>query len=442
MQKKLLAVAVAGVLAAPAVALAQSSVTVSGVMNVWLETIKAPGSTVGGVAGGDIVSRSRMTDASGSNVRFAVVEDLGGGLSAIAQVESAVICGTDTRSNSITAGGAGTGVTNVPQASCGWGTRESFVGLNSKSVGAIRMGVLNIHYTEALGTEDYTTHTSTNHGLWSLYHNMGAGANLPNAGGRYANVVRYTSPTWGGFDFVTNWSRPTDGAPGNPPTAAGVGSVVPTGAQNLKDRIWQVGLRYNQGPINAGYSYFNDKDITMIGAFGSQIGTHIAGVFTGLGTAGAALQIRSDRLYGSYNFPMGFKVGLIWDRMRVSVGTTGAAATQGDARRTMWGIPMTYRTGAHELAMNYGKARNITGSNGAGQSVGGTGTGATMWSLGYSYWLSKRSSAYLGYQRITNGNNGTSAAGQGANYSFFANGAGNTNGSDPRAWLAGMYHSF
>src|SRR5882672_7272198 len=96
MQKKLLAVAVAGALAAPAVALAQSSVTVSGNINFWYETAGATGATttcpVAGCAVStfDVKNRDRMQDGNGSNIRFTAVEDLGTGMQAFAQVESAV----------------------------------------------------------------------------------------------------------------------------------------------------------------------------------------------------------------------------------------------------------------------------------------------------------------------------------------------------------------
>src|ERR1700704_1435360 len=83
MQKKLLAVAVAGALTAPAMALAQSSVTVSGNINFWYETAGATGATNTCPTAGctvstfDVKNRDRMQDGNGSNVRFTAVEDLG-----------------------------------------------------------------------------------------------------------------------------------------------------------------------------------------------------------------------------------------------------------------------------------------------------------------------------------------------------------------------------
>lgn len=446
MQKKLLAVAVAGVLAAPAVALAQSSVTVSGVLNFWVEGIKASGSSGATAAGagqqaGNVVSRTRVADASGSNVRFAVVEDLGGGLSAIGQVETAVFCGSDTRNNSAGGGYAGVAATaNAASAACGWGTRETFVGLNSKSVGAIRLGTLNIHYTEHLAADDFTTRTTTNQGFWTLRYGIAGNANQgPAFGSRYGNAIRYTSPTWGGFDFVTNYARPTDGAPGNSSTAA---PTLATAKADQKNNIWQVGLRFNQGPISLGYSYFADKDITLQASPYTFAVNTAGSPLAAMGVAGAAMKLRSDVLYGSYRFPMGLKVGLLWDRSKAEVAS-GVVATSGDVKRTAWGIPVTYRTGSHEFGVNYSKAREVSGTIGAA-SINGGGTDATQWSMTYRYSLSKRSALHVGYHRIQNGNFGVgnTANGGGAAYSYFANGAGNAAGADPRSWTMGMYHSF
>jgi len=82
MNKKLMAAAVAGALALPGVALAQSSVTISGIIKVGVDNLKIgnPG------AARSHSSETRVTDNS-SRILFNVTEDLGGGLSAIAQMD-------------------------------------------------------------------------------------------------------------------------------------------------------------------------------------------------------------------------------------------------------------------------------------------------------------------------------------------------------------------
>src|SRR5205085_11687307 len=94
MPKRMLATLVA--LALPAVASAQSSVTVSGAINIWYELAAATGAsnvvTPGSaVSTFDVPKRDRVQDGNGSNIRFTAIEDLGGGLQGFMQVESAVI---------------------------------------------------------------------------------------------------------------------------------------------------------------------------------------------------------------------------------------------------------------------------------------------------------------------------------------------------------------
>ena len=83
MQKKLMAVAVAGALGAPAVALAQSStVQIYGTMYVEYSYVDQGTSTTGPRQNVDILQ------TPGSNIGFKGEEKLGGGLSAWFQCES------------------------------------------------------------------------------------------------------------------------------------------------------------------------------------------------------------------------------------------------------------------------------------------------------------------------------------------------------------------
>jgi predicted porin len=84
MNKKLLAVAVAGALAAPVVAFAQSSVTISGNLKMSLQQYKL--SNASAARAGQNTSQSLVHDDS-SRIIFNMTEDLGGGLQAIGQVD-------------------------------------------------------------------------------------------------------------------------------------------------------------------------------------------------------------------------------------------------------------------------------------------------------------------------------------------------------------------
>src|SRR5450759_293141 len=105
MNKKLLAVAVAGALAAPGVALAQaSSVTISGMFKVGVDnihysgatstgntltTVAAPGVPVGTLLTPGRIGNTRENRVSDNSSRiiFGIREDLGNGLAAVAQLD-------------------------------------------------------------------------------------------------------------------------------------------------------------------------------------------------------------------------------------------------------------------------------------------------------------------------------------------------------------------
>ena len=121
MNKKLLAVAVAGALAAPGLALAQSSVTISGIFKISLDNIRIGSPAAARL--GQNTSETRVADDS-SRIIFNVTEDLGGGLAAIAQL--------DNRFQPDTGGIAASG--------------NTWVGLRSKAMGTLTLGRNDLHY--------------------------------------------------------------------------------------------------------------------------------------------------------------------------------------------------------------------------------------------------------------------------------------------------------
>ncbi|MGH8740188.1 MAG: porin, partial [Burkholderiales bacterium] len=124
MQKKLLALAVAGALV-PAAAMAQSSVEIYGRANLSFGNWKATGSSTGA----DFDGRMRVVD-SGSRLGFRINESLGGGMRAFAVMETGV--NIDSGSQAGQSGG--------PNGSTGfWASRDSYLGLGG-GWGDIRLG--------------------------------------------------------------------------------------------------------------------------------------------------------------------------------------------------------------------------------------------------------------------------------------------------------------
>src|SRR3954463_13935971 len=271
MQKKLLVVAVAGALAAPVAAMAQSSVTVSGAINVWYETAGASGATntvpaTGGTASTfDIKNRDRMQDGNGSNIRFTAVEDIGGGMQGFMQVESAVINNANTRNDAAgnASGNVGVSAQNTAgstQSAGGWATRNSGVGLRGQSWGEVLIGVWDVHYNEQDPVDNQRLRGPAHGTVLGLMNTIGApgwatGTGSIGAlqiGARYSNVIRYQSPSWAGFNFRLAYARPTDG-------------IVPTSANSVvdgaKNRAINFAPQWTYGPIFVGASFLRDADV-------------------------------------------------------------------------------------------------------------------------------------------------------------------------------------
>jgi len=429
MNRKVMVAAVAAAFAAPA-AFAQSSVTVGGTINIMYDTAKATGSlgNTSGVAGAafDIKSHDRVRDGAGSNIRFSVIEDLGGGNSAFVQVEQAVIGNADTRANMF---GAGAGTT-------GWGNRNSAVGIRSKQFGRFLIGIWDVHYHESYDIDPGWIIINSSGSTLGLMQGFGMPTLTPAIGGRYSNVLRWDSPVWSGFSVTANYARPTDTAPANAPGTATDGK---------KNRVWNMAARYQAGGLTVNYSYLSDRD-----AVTTNVTLSLGGSGSLVVPLAAAWKVNSNRMGARYKFAMGLGIGIMFDSSRVS-NNTAAPASNVNIKRTVWAFPVTYETGNHHMYASYSRARDWKGAIG-GFDVGapqntivvggqtnnlGSSTGAKNISVGYAYKLSQRTNAHVSYQKITN----DALAG----YDFFANsvGMGVANiGADPRTLAVGLRHTF
>ncbi|MDA8108664.1 MAG: porin [Betaproteobacteria bacterium] len=390
MKKKLLAAAIAGAFAVPGVALADgSSVTISGFFKVGIESYNI-GSSVGRANS----SEMRLTDNS-SRIIFNVKEDLGGGLSAIAQL--------DTRFNPTTTGGAT------------WGTGNTWVGMHSNDWGNITIGNRDLHYFH---TADTIPGGATALDAWSVgilgFVNPDVGGTVKNAFNnvpiasdtRTPNVIEYASPKWGVFDFGLAWSANRAGSPtdmGAPGVATGSGLPV-----TRKGQAWNFAPEIHTGPWWLGYSYWKSEADPSAATEPDQ---------------------RSDRIWGFYNFPQGFHVGFTWDKSRINDAANGTKY----ADRNAWSIPLSYSWGPHSIGWTYTRAND--------DKVAGSSTGAKLNSVYYQYALSKRTQVAVTYANL---NNDSKAA-----YNLFATGLGSgdvasplTPGEDPRALQFTLNHSF
>jgi general bacterial porin, GBP family len=295
MNKRLIAVAVAGVLSAPVAAFAQSSVTISGFFKGGFEGAKLANSARANN------SQSGVVDDS-SRLIFNVVEDLGGGLQAIGQYDIRLKL-DDTQ-------GAAAPASAIPGG-------NTHVGLRSKQWGRIFVGRQDLHYFNR--ESDLTSKGSLRADSISILSYAGGGGQAIAGATRTQNVVHYTTPNWGGFTMIAAYSSNATG------TDADIGSGV------RKGRAWNLNPNMAGSNWQIGYSYWSSKQ----DAGGATIATG---------------DQRGDRLYGSYSFA-GFKVGLAWDKARIK------AVGGGDlSRRSAWSLPVSYTWGNHSIHAHYDRA--------------------------------------------------------------------------------------
>jgi GBP family porin len=172
MKKTLLALVILAGLSTATVA--QSNVTVYGILDVNVSSSKADGAGANTAMSENSLATSRLG--------FRGTEDLGGGLKAEFQLESKLLPST---------GVAGSGTTS--SASSQLFNREAWVGLTSATLGSIRMGTTDV--TDAGNIES----TVSQAGNFALASQLGLDKN---------KVIRYTTPTITGFSAQVGYANP------------------------------------------------------------------------------------------------------------------------------------------------------------------------------------------------------------------------------------------
>ncbi len=402
MRKKMLAAAVAGALAAPAIVLAQSSVTISGFLHGSVDNMKISNTTR------SKASETRVNDES-SSVVFSVTEDLGGGLAGIGRV--------DFKPNLDTGALAASG--------------ESWVGLRSRSWGQLTMGRHSLHYF--LAPDDayfkgasYRIHPS------SLTDFAGGGRIAIANATRTPNSIKWTSPNWSGFGLVAAYST-------SPLASGGVEADMAAGNTARNGRAWNLHPTYTAANWKIGYSFWDGKADNPTAIYNPAIsGLSTAPVGTSTTVASLAAQRitadqRGNTLYGYYTWG-GWKLGLLWNKTKLKAAATGAGLVPIGTElgnRTAWSIPLRYTTGPHSFMAAYTKARD--------DKATAVQDGAKMWSLTYAYSLSKRTNLAVSLNQLRND--------AGAAYSHYVDsGAGTNNalaaGEKARLVTFGIRHDF
>lgn len=423
MQKKLIALAVAGL--ASAGAFAQSNVTIYGVADGSFESVSANGAS----SGTGYASRTRIATNS-SLIGFKGTEDLGNGLKAMFQVE-----------NQISLDGPSSTTTNSQSMGNGWNTRDTFVGL-SGGFGAVLAGYVSTPQRSTAAKYDLMpgatgSGSSLNmigrvnlggvtQGALGTTNNfdastaVGGGQSVTNNVGTIfrSQALAYVTPVFKGFNgviaYVPNENRDN--------TATGTG-------YKRNQYGWNAAANYANGPINVSLAYLKLNDIGAISAIG------------GAGAPFSGDQNHTNWLLGaSYDLSPSTKVSFMYDNFKGKLGLS--AGGEVEVKRNAFYLAGKQSFGANDLVVAY--MRNDDNKvNGVGGSFGDT--GAQAWSVRLAHNFSKRTQAYAIYTQIENEAN--------AVYDFNAidpavpggTGGGNgvvSAGADPRVLGVGIRHSF
>ena len=213
MNKSLIALAVAGVCASSA---AMADVNFYGQANVSYDVIS-----------NDSVRDSQGVASNGSRFGLKGSENLGGGLSAIWQIENQI------------AFGAGLGETSNPNSQTAIAFRDTFAGLKSDTAGTVRLGRFDTPYKLATrGMDMFHNTIADNRALMGIGHDV-----------RVSNSVGFNSLNYSGFSAAASYFGDQGG------TAPFTASPTAFNTANHTNEGFSVAGMYNAGPYYATAAY-------------------------------------------------------------------------------------------------------------------------------------------------------------------------------------------
>ncbi|MCE5182087.1 MAG: porin [Betaproteobacteria bacterium] len=399
MNKKLIALAVAAVMA-PAAAMADSgNVTIYGKMEASYDNIST------GAAGQDTLSR---ISSNSSQLGFKGSEDLGNGLSAIWQIENQI---------NVDSNGSATSAASANGAA---GTRNTFVGLSSKTMGTFILGTHDTPYK--LGTLSLNVFGDSMGNYTSIVGSAN-GTNVRDL--RLGNVAAYISPTFNGFHGAIATSQLNEaGNSGlsNPSawSATGVydnGQLFASLSYEIQKYADAAATALSVQCLSAGGTISLIQTVAGCGAIG---GTVLAG--SNAAAATDSYDTKGTKLGLGWDFKQGTKVGFVYEKLNDS--RTSQAGT-----RNAYVLNVAHTMGNNVIKAQYGKAND-------GETA--LDTSAKNWTIGVDHNLSKRTSIYALYTKTDNAEGATYGVGGTKTTGAYTPAV----GEDPRAVSLGVKHSF
>ena len=350
MKKSLIALAVFG--AFSGAAFADGSVQLYGLIDLGVThyTGLAQGNAKGATASTPTVSSTGLSSGvqSGSRIGLKGTEDLGGGVSALFDVETGFCAAGLSQDQKVGVGG------NPAGGYCtggGFMQRQSYVGLTG-NFGAVMAG--------RMYTNDFNNEAAMDPFGYGLNGNIGT---LALGAPRADQTLVYITPDLSGFTGNIAYVF-----------AANKGTV-PTAADPNVARAVSVDGQYANGPVVVGLSY-----------------TQVSNIIPNPTTAIPDGNNKLWQLFGSYNFGVA-KVSGIYEK-----STSDYSATNPDQKFFMLGATVPVGPGAILVSYNHR-------DNGMADGV------AKQYAIGYTYSLSKQTNLYASYAHLTNGNGTAYAVG-------------------------------
>ncbi len=338
MKKKLIAMAVAGL--ASSAALAQTNVTMYGVLD--LAYVYSSGSA--GIVGGRNTFSGLTGVGAGNRLGFKGEEALGNGLKAVFTLEY----GLDPDINQ----GVGTGGLNA---------RQQFVGL-AGNFGTVALGRQYAPGFNATARNDALD--ASDMAIQSSLSALNGYTITPNSPARFNNSITYTSNNLSGFTVsaIYGFGETGDGF-------GGFNDRVVSTSDNGKLGF---GLNYANGPINLDAVYQSRQNVTLPG-FPAGAGKDINEWYVG-----GSWDFKVVKLYGSYQ-ALDNKNDIL-----------AVAVDESD----LWTVGVTAPIGPGTLGVSYGRLVTDRSLVQDGESWGA--------GVQYTYPLSKRTSLYGAYSYFDN----------------------------------------
>ena len=383
MNKKLIALAVAGATLVPMVASAQSAnpVTLYGRVYPIFESVKADGGTAVPVP-----TRNRVSDNGPSFVGVRGTEDVGGGLKAFFQVEFGVRLDDNVTTIAVPVATPPPGtLNNTPITG-----RNSGVGLQG-DFGSILLGRWDTPMKTASVKIDPWEDTT-------IGGQQGTMGDRGNFNRRENNVVEYWTPNMSGFEGRVSY-------------AANEGRTATVNPSSTS-----FSATYNQGPFYVAYTYENHKD---------QYKSYTSGLTFVAGGSERAQGIIGQVIFGN------FKLAAMAQKYKKANPANGIASQNTEARAQSFAA--TYTANKNQFIYTYNTSKDSTFATvGAAalpaEAVCKTNTG------GYKYLFSKRTTFVAQYVIVKN--NATGLCNFGANTLAIAA------DQDPRGFSVGFKHLF